>query len=290
MQEYFIGFLLGMVQGLTEFLPVSSDGHLALAEMMIAKNKGVDFSDIVRSPLAFNVFLHLATFLVTLYVLRKDICSLFGILTGKGDVLGQNAKKIKLLGVLLISTVPAGVVGVLYEDRIEELFGKIDALPYFFMLTSLVLYLAHKKLSTSDFSNDKVDFSSLDWELPSYAQAIMIGLAQAIAILPGVSRSGMTISCALLLGLLPSVSLRFSFLMALPVIFGAIVFKAKTMFEITPAEYALYLSGFFGALIGGYFAVKILLSAMQHLNLSVFSAYTFALALGIIFFVQVGAV
>jgi len=223
--------LLGIVQGLTEFLPVSSSGHLALSQIILKTEElGV----------TFDVFLHFGTLGAIVIVFRKSIVLIIKpiIKPGKnnpGDVGYSN-----LILKIILSAIPATVVGLLFQDEIESIFHNLFLLSIAFLTTGTVLWLTRKKTET-----DK-DISYLD--------AIIIGAAQALALLPGISRSGMTISTALLLNNEREKSAEFSFLMVIPLIFGASVLKLGEV--ITSGQLAdnwlAYLIGTFTAFIVVY--------------------------------------
>jgi len=189
---------LGIVQGLAEFLPVSSSGHLALLESVFR------FSQNQR--LSYTAFLHLGTVLALLFFFRKRIYSIFVNLFNVKDRLHQK-DSLFLISKIIIGTIPAGIVGYFAKDKIDQVFNQPIYSAVFLIITGLILYL-------SRFSQER--------KLKiTYSDALLIGIGQAVALLPGISRSGTTISIALLLGLSRTDSFEFSFLLSIPAVLGA---------------------------------------------------------------------
>ncbi|MEM9868201.1 MAG: undecaprenyl-diphosphate phosphatase, partial [Bacteroidota bacterium] len=188
--------ILGIIQGLTEFLPVSSSGHLELGKAIL----GADA--LPEESLLFTVILHFATALSTIIVFRKDVIEIFkGLFQFQWNEETQFALKI------IVSMIPAALVGFFLEDFLEVFFdGAIIIVGIMLIITAVLLYLA--------------DMAKTTTKGVTYSSAFIIGVAQAIAILPGISRSGATISAAVLLGVDKSKSARFSFLMVVPLILG----------------------------------------------------------------------
>jgi len=202
--------ILGIIQGLTEFLPVSSSGHLELGKAVLG--------NLPEEGMLMTVILHFATALSTLVIFRKDIIEIF-----KGLFQFKNNKELHFSLKIIVSMVPAALIGILYEDQIDALFsGNLLLVGIMLILTGGLLFLADRaKNTTSDVS---------------YKKAIIIGVSQAIAILPGISRSGATIGTSVLLGIDRTKAARFSFLMVVPLIFGAMAVKTKKYLEIQDLE------------------------------------------------------
>ena len=229
--EVLDSILLGIIQGLTEFLPVSSSGHLELGKAVLGDKS------IPEESLLFTVVLHFATALSTIVVFRKDIWSLLkGILKFEWNDDLQFASKIA------ISMIPAVIVGLFFEEQLEQLFGgNILLVGFMLLITAILLFFADKAKNT----NKNVSFSN----------AFIIGVAQAIAMLPGISRSGATISTSVLLGNDKTKAARFSFLMVVPLIFGKI---AKDILSgdlsLESQNFTTLSIGFIAAFISGLFA------------------------------------
>lgn len=255
MNEIIEAIILGIVQGLTEFLPVSSSGHLELAKYFMNDDA------IAQESLLMTVTLHAATALATIFFFRKDILEILkGLFSGKKEDLHFALK-------IILSMIPAVLVGVLLEEQIESLFNqKIVLVGAMLLITGCLLFLADRAKHT----DKKVSFKN----------AFLIGISQAIAILPGISRSGATISTSVLLGIDRERAARFSFLMVVPLIFGKM---AKDVldgeFILTNTQMAPLIAGFFAALICGYFACKWMIALVKNSNLKYFAYYCFVIGI-----------
>ena len=245
--------ILGIIQGLTEFLPVSSSGHLEIAKALLGEGK------VAEESLLMTVVLHFATALSTIIIFRKDILEIF-----TGLVQFKNNESFKFSLKIVVSMIPAALVGVLFNDEIEALFGGVLALVgSMLLITGLLLFLADKAKSSAKNVGVK--------------ESILIGITQAIAILPGISRSGATISTAVLLGIDKEKSARFSFLMVVPLIFGK-MFKDILSGEISThdANFFPLLMGFVFAFITGMIACKWMIRLVKNSQLKYFAYYCFA--------------
>lgn len=256
---------LGIVQGLTEFLPISSSGHLVLGKALL----GITINNIV-----FEVFVHFGTLLAIVTVFRGDLVILMrGIRSlvlrrdeghSNGEA-GPATEGRKLLWFLLVGTLPAGIVGYLFEDAFEEVFSHPEFVCFALMVTGLVLV-------ASRFAHEThLKFSG--WK------AFWVGCAQVAAIFPGISRSGTTISAAMLLGISRVESARFSFLLAIPLILAATVLQSFELFAQLPSaeELLVILIGTVAAYFSGLFAIKWLLAVVRHGRLDRFAYYCFAI-------------
>ncbi len=251
--EWYEALILGIVQGLTEFLPISSSGHLEIASYILKTNPSEN--------LIFTVVVHIATAISIIYVFRKDIGEIIkGLFQFKKEEIDFVLK-------ILISSIPVGVIGVLYEKEVESFFtGNIVLVGSMLLITAALLFFTYFKKNDSKKNI-------------SYADAIIIGLAQAMAILPGISRSGSTISMALLLNVNREKATKFSFLMVLVPIFGILILKSiKGFSEISQTSNiylfeSSYIIGFLSALFSGVFACRIMLKIVKESKLIYFSAY-----------------
>ena len=243
-------FILGIIQGLTEFLPVSSSGHLEIGKALLG-NKSMP-----KDSMIFTVVLHFATALSTIVVFRKDIFEIFSDLL-KFDW-NQNTKFIIKI---LFSMIPAILIGLIFEVQLERLFsGEIILVGIMLIITSLLLVLADRAKET----NKNVQ----------YKTSIIIGISQAIAILPGISRSGATISTAVLLGIDKTKAARFSFLMVIPLIFGKIIkdiISGELIYE--SSELSNIFVGFLSAFISGVFACNWMIKLVKNSQLKYFAIY-----------------
>ena len=248
--------ILGIFQGLTEFLPVSSSGHLELLKAIF----GNDYSG--GQSLLITVTLHSATALSTIFVFRKDIqlilSDLFCFKTGES--LDFTLK-------VLISMVPAVLAGFFLEDLISSLFdGKILLVGVMLIITAFLLYMA-----------DQINENNISL---NFKNAFIIGLIQAVAIMPGISRSGSTIAIALLLKIDKDKAARFSFIMVIPLILGSMaksVIEGDVSFE--SESFIPLLIGFFSAFITGIFACKWMIKLVKKSQLKYFSFYCVILGL-----------
>jgi len=243
--------LLGIVQGLTEFLPVSSSGHLALFTEILGADR------LPEENLLFTILVHAATALATLIVFRKDIAAIISGVFQKEDTQARH-----FVGKIVVSMLPAVVVGLFFEEEITALFGSNVALVGAMLcLTALLLFF-------TDRATEK--------QYPiTYKIALIIGLAQAVAILPGISRSGATIATALLIGTARPEAARFSFLMVIPLILGSM---AKTLLDNGTATFASVDTlpmavGFVTALVSGVLACTWMIALVKRSKLIYFAVY-----------------
>jgi undecaprenyl-diphosphatase len=248
--DVFEAIILGIIQGLTEFLPVSSSGHLELAKAILGD------TSVPEESLTFTVVLHFATALSTLVIFRKEVAE---ILRGLFQFTWNDELKFSLK--IIISMIPAVLVGLLFEEQLESFFGgKILLVGVMLLLTALLLLLADKAKNTTK----EVSFSN----------SVIIGISQAIAMLPGISRSGATISTSVLLGIDRTRAAKFSFLMVVPLIFGKIgkdVLSGDLSFQST--EMIPISAGFMAAFLAGLIACKWMIAIVKKSKLSYFSIY-----------------
>ncbi len=254
--EIIDAIILGIVQGLTEFLPVSSSGHLELGKAILGD------ASIPEDSLLFTVVLHFATALSTLVVFRADVLQILkGLFSFKWNEETQFSLKI------ILSMFPAAFIGLFFEERLEVLFGEnVLLVGYMLIITALLLYLADRAKETEK----KV----------TYLNAFIIGVSQAIAILPGISRSGATISTSVLLGIDKSKAARFSFLMVVPLILGKM---AKDLLggqiDFQSAQIVSIGAGFIAAFIAGLVACTWMIQLVRQSKLQYFAIYCFLVGL-----------
>ena len=251
----FQSIILGIVQGLTEFLPVSSSGHLVIIQSI--------FKNFSQPGIAYDVFLHFGTLFSVLIYFRKEI---YEILT---------LKKKKWIFLIIIATIPAGVIGVFFKDFIENLFNNVKLVGIALIVTGIILYFSDK------FENLKKDENKI-----TIIDAIVIGIAQAFAIIPGISRSGSTVATGIFCGLKRDVAIKFSFIMSIPAILGAVVLSLKDFQSINPSFYKIYFAGFFASLVFGLLSLKLLTILTRLKNLKIFSFYCWIIAIGAITWIK----
>jgi len=242
--------ILGIVQGLTEFLPVSSSGHLELGKAILGDQS------VPEESLLFTVVLHFATALSTIVVFRKDIWQIL-----KGVLKMEWNEDLQFISKIAVSMIPAVIIGLFFEEELEALFGgNIMLVGCMLLVTAVLLFLADKAKNT----DQKVTFKN----------AFIIGVSQAIAMLPGISRSGATISTSVLLGNDKTKAARFSFLMVIPLIFGKIA-KDILSGELTydTQNFTSLSVGFVAAFIAGLFACTWMISLVKKSKLTYFAVY-----------------
>ena len=262
MGEYFEALVLGIVQGLTEFLPVSSSGHLEIMKYLL------DDDSLAQQSMMTTVFLHFATALSTIFVFRKDIIDII-----KG-VLDSNDKESKpFVFYIIVSMIPAAFIGVFFDDILESLFHKKIALVASMLLMTGIILLLSEWIKTKD---RKINIMN----------AVVIGIAQAIAIMPGISRSGATIGTALMLGVDREKAARFSFLMVIPLIFGKIakdLLSGELLAAMPSVSYLII--GFLGAFLTGVFACSFMINVVKRAQLSWFALYCFLVGGAILLYI-----
>lgn len=263
MNSYIEAILLGIVQGLTEFLPVSSSGHLEIAQFFLGDKKDLN------SGLLMTVTLHAATALATVVVFRKEIGQILADLIKPSltpsHVFARN---------IILSMIPAVLVGLFWEDEIDKLFeGKIVLVSSLLLVTAAILFWADRASSGTREVGPK--------------EAFLIGIAQMIAILPGVSRSGATISASVLLGIQRTEAARFSFLMVIPLILGKM---AKDLldgtFNVKEFSFVPLALGFFAAFFTGLFACTLMIKVVQRSKLGYFALYCFIVGAGMLLYLS----
>jgi undecaprenyl-diphosphatase len=260
--------ILGIVQGLTEFLPISSSGHLVIGEFLLK----VKFDDI-----SFEVFLHLGTFFSVVVIFRRKIWSMAeavwlkvrSVVTGKSQTGGSD--DLYLVGMIAIGSLPAGLFGLLLESYVEASFSSLLLVSIMLLFTGTALFL------TRFFKGKRMKFR--------WGDALLVGLAQALAMLPGISRSGLTISTAIFAGIERSRAAEFSFLLSLPAILGASLVELKQVstYANPGGDLAVYLVGAATAFGVGYLAIKFLLNVIKKGKFQYFAYYCFAV--GIVFLI-----
>ena len=269
--------VLGILQGLTEFLPVSSSGHLVLMQ---------HFLGIKESQVFFDVILHFGTLGAVIIVYHQLIGALVRtsfLALVQGDFYQHPLSTIgktphlRLIWFLLLGSIPTGLIAVLFKDSLETIFGKPIVVACMLIITGIIL-----QLSRLGQKRPRAEAPLRAWHTP------LIGIAQGLAITPGISRSGSTISISLLLGLSPQVAAQYSFLLSIPAILGAVIIKLKDVGEITIAP-AVIVAGTLTSFIVGYIALRLLLAMLNRGKFSIFSYYCFALGIVAVMSISLGA-
>lgn len=263
--DYLSVIIFGVVQGITEFLPVSSSGHLVILHELLS----LPF----ENDLAFDVALHFATLLAVLYFFRRDVVQLaVGFLS---SLRGQKTEMSRLSWLLIMGAVPAAILGFLFDDLIEQRFRSLWIVITMLIVVALLFILVEKK---GRFSQEYVNIK--------WPQALFIGLAQALALIPGTSRSGITIITGLAVGLKREAAIRFSFLLSIPIVAGAAIVKIPDILaeKLSLSEWSLILVAFLSALFSGVFAIRFLINFARSHTLIPFAVYRIILALILILY------
>jgi undecaprenyl-diphosphatase len=264
--SYLQAVILGIVQGLTEFLPISSSGHLALVQHWM----GLRPEDPVM--IGFDLAVHLGTLVAVAAVFLQVILRFFKRLASESSSSFEGRRiawKIGMLGVLAL--VPTGIIGLFFKDQLEQAFGSPVAIACALIFTGVLL-----------FTTGRIARPRRGWRRFGWLRAFLIGLGQGVAIMPGVSRSGTTIAVAMMLGIKRVWAAEFSFLIAFPAILGAAMLQAKDVVEEGLAGSLAggpVLVGTLVATISGYFALRMLLAAVRSARLHYFAWYCWALAI-----------
>lgn len=260
MHDYLVAVLFGVVQGLTEFLPVSSSGHLVLLHELLP----VDLGD----NIAFDLMLHAATLTAVCVYLYRDIVALSSGLWQK--VLGRDNSEGRLAILLVFTTIPAALAGLLFEEAVENVLRSPFVVAFMLMTVAFVLLWADRRQGTLELNSLR---SKHAWA---------IGLAQSVALIPGTSRSGITIIAGLFAGLKKEAAVRYSFLASAPLIAGAFISKLPEIMNTTVA-WSIMLVGFVSAALSAYFSLA-LLERVARVSFRYFAYYRVALAVVVFLF------
>ena len=260
MEPIFQAIIIGVVQGLTEFLPISSSAHLTLLPPLLG------WDDPLIDNATFVVMLHVGTLLALVTYFWADMLRLIraGLASVRARSIGDDPDR-RLAWLLLVSAVPAAVVGALFEPFFDTYFREnLWLVPLTLALGALMLWVA-ERLATLARGLDAA----------SAGDAVVIGLAQALALFPGISRSGVTIAAGLVRGLQREAAARFAFLMGIPIIAGAGLWKARTLVTAPDGSYdwAVLLAGMAAAAISGWFAIGFLLRYLRTRSTFIFICY-----------------
>ncbi|MBE3091743.1 MAG: undecaprenyl-diphosphate phosphatase [Candidatus Atribacteria bacterium] len=254
--------LLGIMQGLTEFFPVSSSGHLVIAKY---------FLQLHLPGAAFEAFLHFGTVLAVILLFRKEIKelvisffdSIYKLFQGENILnIFKNNLSSKLAWFLVISTMPAAIIGYTFSSYFEILFGKPIIASFMLTITGALLWLGNKYYTGGNKNISEI----------TYKDAIFIGVAQAVAIFPGISRSGLTVIAGLSRNLDREFAARYSFILSVPIILGASIFKMRELSSLNIDLSILILSGLLAA-ISSYGAMKIFIRLLKNRKIYFFSYY-----------------
>lgn len=261
--------ILGIVQGATEFLPVSSSGHLVLVSWWL---------DIDNPPLMFSVMVHLGTTAAVLIYFREDWSKLMraffdALVTRRVNF--EESPELRLIRLLILGSIPAFIAGFLLDDYFEDTFSKPGIVSFMLLVTAFLLIYGERAASSSSPSTTTEETQPEDMTI---TDALIIGFAQALAIMPGISRSGSTIAAGLYRGLQHSAATRYSFLLATPVILGAGL--KQLVFDVIVGDatidndmFMALLVGFVAAALVGYASIALLLQIVRRHSLYGFAYY-----------------
>jgi undecaprenyl-diphosphatase len=269
----FYAIILGLIQGLTEFLPVSSSGHLVITQSLLG---------FAEPPILFDVMLHGGTLLAIFVFFRKDIgMILTGIFKGAdgnhnrseatepNHVHRNEGRWFALL--VIVGTIPAVIVGFALKNFLESLFSSPATVGFMLCITAAILYFADRQIRREKTITEM-----------SLKDGILIGIFQAAAIIPGISRSGSTISMGIFRRLTAETAARFSFVLSIPAIIGAIVLEVMDINELSTHELGIYLVGTAVAAISGYLSISLLIRTIKSFKLKAFSIYLWIIGFAVI--------
>lgn len=257
MEQLIKTIVLGIIQGLTEWLPISSTGHLKLAEYFLD----------LKVPILFDVILHLGTLIVVFFFFRKEVKKILSALIH----LDFKTEYGKFVPLIIVGTTPAAVIGLAFGDQIEAAFQSPVPIASMFVICGILVYSAKTGIERTGNI--------------SYSVALIIGIAQGIAIIPGISRSGVTIAIALLLGIKREKAFKFSFLLSIPAIVGAFGLTLHKQFNELAASglgWSEIIIGMLIAMVVGYFALKLLWKTLDKKKFHLFAFYLWLIGMAII--------
>lgn len=269
----FEAFIIGLVQGLTEFLPVSSSGHIAVLQKWFG---------ITSDNVSITIVAHVGTLLAILFYFRREFKIMFRDLFNSNKPFIHNPT-IRLVALVFVASIPAAIVGICFREFFDQFYKSTTALGVFFLITVVILFLSRIKTNNSRMGLSPRTDVTLSYQI-NFLQAFLIGLSQAFAIFPGISRSGTTITTALFVGLSRKNAAFFSFLISIPAILGATYLDLKhiTEMENVSVIVVLLLSSLFFGFIGLWGVVHIVNKGKLHY----FCFYLLPLAIYLLFFIK----
>ena len=253
MDKLLEAILLGVVQGVTEWLPISSSGHLALLQQYFK----------MENPVFFDVMLHVGTLIVILLFFREDISRILKVVFVRREFKTEEAKMVELI---IVGNIPLAILGFTFGESIEKLFESPIAIATAFIFTGTIIYLTK--------------FSSIKKNTISFFDSILIGIAQAFALIPGISRSGATIATALLLGIKHEKAMKYSFLLSIPAVLAAAIGKTLSLNYQGINIYSI-LIGMMVSIVVGLFSLKFLKITLNKKLLYAFAPYCWILGISL---------
>lgn len=261
MLDIISAIILGAVQGLSEFLPISSSGHLALIPNLLGVETGLAFDTILHIGTLFAIFIFFWKDIINL--VKGFIVSIVDLSEGI-DVFKQGLKDTpekRFAWLIIVGSIPTAIIGLLLKDSVETIFRGTMSIGFFLIITGLLLYFAERNSGGRTVARNM-----------TFLQSIIIGIFQGLAVLPGISRSGATISSGLYLGLEREYAARYSFLLSVPAVVGAGLIEAKDIVSID-ASFIVLLAGFLSSVIFGYLAIRLLMKIIKGWSLDIFAYY-----------------
>ena len=276
---YFQAIILGLAQGLSEFLPISSSGHLALLQYF--------FGVSAETVLPFAVLLHLGTLVSVFIVYWKDIVELVleliavikDICTGKGPRINANPTR-RLGFMIIVATIPTAIIGLLFNDLFEALYLSLIAIGIGLLITGTILFIAERMGRNNKNVKDM-----------KFRNALFVGIMQGVAICPGISRSGSTLFGGLISGLNKEFAVKFAFLISIPSILGSVIMEAPDAFE-SGMDISLVgpvIAGVIVSALSGLFAIKAMIRLVSNKKLIGFSIYTWVIGIAVIVYALMAA-
>lgn len=261
MLDIISAIILGAVQGISEFLPISSSGHLVIVPHLLG----------VQTGLAFDTILHVGTLVAIFTFFWKDIVnlikgfivSIIDLTDGKDRFMKdlREIPEVRFVWLIIIGTIPTGIIGLLLKDAIETIFRGTVFVGIFLIITGIILYYSERHSSGHTTEKDM-----------SFKQALTIGICQGLAVFPGISRSGSTIASGLCLGLNREYAARYSFLLSVPAVVGAALVQVKDI-AVLDVSTTVLVAGFLSSVIFGYLSIKLLMKMIEGWSLDIFAYY-----------------
>jgi undecaprenyl-diphosphatase len=266
--------ILGMVQGLTEFLPVSSSAHLVLVPELLG----------VKSSLAFDTLLHMGTLIAVVYYFWDDVVNMVrAFISSVMDLFKGNFRTglredpfKRLSWLVIVGTIPAALMGILLKDFFESLFSSVTAVAFFLLITGFILW-GVERLPRGNKEVEEVTFTN----------SLLVGIAQGCAIAPGISRSGATIATGLFLGFDRELAARYSFLLSIPAILGAALVQVKDLTVVFDVSTGVFVAGLLSSIIFGYLAIRFLMGYIKKHKLTIFAYYCWIVGIVVLLWVFV---
>lgn len=261
--DYINAIIFGIIQGITEFLPISSSGHLVILHKFLNLP--------IKNELAFDVVLHSATLLAVIWFFRNDVLKL--LKSWLKSFSGYRDEFSRISWLIILATIPAALAGWFFEELIESVLRSPSVVAVMLIVVGVFFIIIEQVSRKTD------ELKNLNW-----SKSLIIGVAQAIALIPGTSRSGITIIAGLAAGLKRQAAIRFSFILSIPIIFGASITKVPQIFKAGLAgdELIILIIAFIASFVSGILVIKYFLQFAKNHSLNIFAVYRFVLAVVII--------